>query len=169
MNQEDLGDLYDELSPAVYRYAFRLLGDADLAEDCVAETFSRLLQTLHASQIENYKAYLFRVAHNWAMDQYRRKPVVSLDEMELSGDDEKIDPSSIVSQRLAQEKVRQAILKLPVEQQQVIMFRFYEDYSHTEIAQALGKTCEATRALQHRAVQTLKYVLRLERNGSDHD
>src|SRR3990172_2037020 len=44
-----LGEIYSRYSTELYRYAVRLLGDVHLAEDCVAETFSRFLQALAAS------------------------------------------------------------------------------------------------------------------------
>jgi RNA polymerase sigma-70 factor (ECF subfamily) len=48
---------------------------------------------------------------------------------------------------------------LPAEQRQVIVLRFMEDWSHNDVAEALGKTIEATRALQHRAVAALRQML----------
>jgi RNA polymerase sigma-70 factor (ECF subfamily) len=55
--------------------------------------------------------------------------------------------------------VRSALLRLPAEQQQVIELRFLEDWSHEEVAAQLGKSNEATRALQHRAVDALRRML----------
>ena len=45
-----LAEVYDRYSPLIYRYAMRLLGQADLAEECVSETFSRLLTGLRGGQ-----------------------------------------------------------------------------------------------------------------------
>ena len=81
---QTLAEIYDQYSPGLYRYAMRLLGDVQLAEDCVAETFSRFLRVLHAGggPREYLQAYLYRVAHNWITDQYRRTnpPQISLDQ-----------------------------------------------------------------------------------------
>jgi RNA polymerase sigma-70 factor (ECF subfamily) len=55
--------------------------------------------------------------------------------------------------------VSAALLRLPAEQRQVIELRFMEDWSHDEVANALGKTIEATRTLQHRAVNALRQML----------
>ena len=46
LNTTALAEIYDSYSPGLYRYAMRLLGDVSLAEDCVAETFTRFLQAL---------------------------------------------------------------------------------------------------------------------------
>jgi RNA polymerase sigma factor (sigma-70 family) len=55
--------------------------------------------------------------------------------------------------------VRAALLRLPPEQRQVIELRFVEDWPHDAVAAALGKTVEATRALQHRALTSLRRIL----------
>ena len=52
--------------------------------------------------------------------------------------------------------MRKALLQLPYEQQVVIDLRFMEDWSHDQIAEFMGKTVDATRALQYRALVTLR-------------
>jgi RNA polymerase sigma-70 factor (ECF subfamily) len=89
-DEEALAEIYDTLSPAIYAYAMRLLGDVDLAEDCVAETFSRFLHAVSSGGgPKNYlKAYLYRVAHNWITDRYRHaRPETPLElNLELTAD-----------------------------------------------------------------------------------
>src|SRR3989304_10500490 len=71
-----LGEIYSRYSTELYRYAVRLLGDVHLAEDCVAETFSRFLQALGRGRGPQayLRAYLSRVAHTWIVDYFRRSP-----------------------------------------------------------------------------------------------
>jgi DNA-directed RNA polymerase specialized sigma24 family protein len=54
---------------------------------------------------------------------------------------------------------QRGVFRLPPEQQQVIQLRFIEDWSHEEVAGYLGKTVEATRALQHRGLASLRKML----------
>jgi RNA polymerase sigma-70 factor (ECF subfamily) len=70
-----------------------------------------------------------------------------------------INPSQAIIQNMERDQVRAALMKLPDDQQQVIHLRFLEDWSHAEIAEVLGKTTEATRALQYRALITLRRIL----------
>ena len=72
-------EVYDRYSPEIFRYASRLLGDRDLAEDCVSDTFSRFLTALkHGNGPQQHlRAYLYRVAHNWITDHYRRNQFVT--------------------------------------------------------------------------------------------
>ena len=73
-DESALSEIYDCHQEALYRYAMRLLGDQQLAEDCLAETFFRFLKSLSKGNIpqENLRAYLFRISHNWITDHYRR-------------------------------------------------------------------------------------------------
>jgi RNA polymerase sigma-70 factor (ECF subfamily) len=160
-SKQELAELYEEHSPGLFRYAYRLLGDQDIAEECVSETFSRFLHAVRngGGPSDNARAYLYRTVHNWVMDHYRRQPVspLSLNEDMHSGEQEHV--SQQVAKEMLRGKVRAALLCLPVEQQQVIQLRFMEDWSHEEVANQLGKSIEATRALQHRAMAALRRML----------
>jgi len=151
--------IYEQNSPALFRYAYRLLGDSDLAEECVAETFSRFLQAVQNRRgpDQHVNAYLYRIAHNWITDYYRRKTNEPLDPNLTA--DKQDGPFHQVAQWQEQDRVRQALLRLPPEHRQVIVLRFLEEWSHEQIAALLGKTVEATRATQHRALAILRRLL----------
>jgi RNA polymerase sigma-70 factor (ECF subfamily) len=84
-------------------------------------------------------------------------PAIALEE-EMHSDPDG-NPSQVVAQNLDRQRVRAALLRLPAEQRQVIELRFVENWSHGEVAQALGRSVEATRALQYRAVEALRQIL----------
>ncbi len=155
-NQQALAEIYDRYNPGLYGYAMRLLGDECLAEDCVAETFSRFLKSLHAGQgpTEHLQAYLYRIAHNWITDHYRRQPMLELDD-ELRAEDED-RPEAQVDHRLQQERVRNALRLLTPDQRQVIILRFLEGWENDEVSAAIQKPSSAVRALQHRALASLR-------------
>jgi RNA polymerase sigma-70 factor, ECF subfamily len=160
LDKNTLADLYERHSPGLFRYAVRLLGDNDLAEECVAETFSRLLQAVQkgSGPREHVQAYLYRIAHNWITDFYRTRPADESLNYEIQ-DDRQENPAAIAASNDEQEKVRRALLQLSYEQRQVIMLRFFEDWPHHEVADLLGKTPEATRAIQSRALAMLRALL----------
>ncbi len=151
-----LAEIYDGYSPGLYAYAMRLLGDACLAEDCVSETFSRLLKALHTKQgpETHLQAYLYRIAHNWITDHYRRQPVFDLDEEQPSG--EETGPEAQVDRRMRREQVRGAMRMLTPDQRQVLTLRFLEGWDSEEVAAAVQKPSSAVRALQHRALASLR-------------
>ena len=163
-DQEALGELYDRYSPGIYRYAMRLLGDPEQAEECVSETFSRLLTGLRSGRgPDRYvQAYLYRIAHNWITDLYRRRspPVLPL-ELEWVADTE-AEPYHETANRLEQEQVRASLELLTPEQRQVIVLKYLEDLSHEEIARVMRKPVGAVKALQHRGLAAMRRLLRRE-------
>ena len=154
-----LGQIYDLYSPELYRYAARFLGDPSVAEDCVAETFSRFLKAIHAKRgpKDYLKAYLYRIAHNWIADYYRRAPDVS--ELKDTYPDPDNTPEKEASLRIRQAQVRKAIQKLTPDQQQVIMLKYLEGWKNEEVAKAVKKPVGAVKSLQHRALARLKKYL----------
>ncbi|HJS30247.1 MAG TPA: sigma factor, partial [Anaerolineales bacterium] len=74
LDEGALAEIYDRYSDELYRYSLRLLGDVHLSEDCVMDSFSRFLKALHrGGGPDTYlRAYLYRIAHNWITDHYRR-------------------------------------------------------------------------------------------------
>lgn len=160
-DREALAEIYDKHSPEIFRYAYRLTGSVEEAEECVSETFTRLLQALyHGRGPKTYlRAYLFRTAHNWITDQYRRQapPKLSLETDYLPHDQPLISQSA--DDKFERERVRAALRLLTPDQRQVIVMRFIEDWSNEEIAQAINKPVGAVKALQHRALGTLRKLL----------
>jgi RNA polymerase sigma-70 factor (ECF subfamily) len=167
LDKRALTEVYDQFSPGLYRYAVRQLGHVDLAEECVADTFSRFLQALQrgGGPREHIQAYLYRIAQNWITDFYRRSPQISV---ELTADlalDENESPYETVAAKLEQDQVREALTKLTIDQRQVIVLKFLEGWSNKDIAQALDKPVGAVKSLQHRGLARLKRILDQDRKN----
>jgi RNA polymerase sigma-70 factor (ECF subfamily) len=159
-----LAEIYDQWSDDLYRYAMRLLGDPNLAEDCVAETYSRFLHALHrgGGPTNHIRAYLYRVAHNWITDYYRSKhPVPFDDQVEISTAKTE-DVSEIVHQQLEQARIRDALSRLTPEQRQVITLKYLEGWNNQEVASVMQKPVGAIKSLQHRGLAALKRALHPE-------
>jgi RNA polymerase sigma-70 factor (ECF subfamily) len=155
-----LTEIYDLYSPGLFRYAMRLVGDEDLAEDCVAETFNRFLNTVKAGKgpDRHLQAYLYRIAHNWITDHYRRQPALALDPEYLS--DPLEDPSRSFAEKAEEERVRNALRLLTPEQRQVVVLKYLENWRNQEIAEAVNKPLGAVKALEHRALRALERLLK---------
>jgi len=160
-DEQALGQIYDAYFERLYRYAYRFVGDMASAQDIASETLQRLLEALRDGRAPNHLgAWLYRVAYNLAMDQYRRRPaqgIVSL-EPDLDQADE-ADTEGDSERRLAQEKVRAALAQLTPEQQNVVVLKFVEGYSNAEVGALMNKPEGAVKSLQHRALAALKRAL----------
>ena len=163
LNRAALSEVYDRYSPALYRYAVRLLGDASTAEECVAETFSRFLHALHGGSgpRDHLQAYLFRIAHNWVTDYYRSdSPVALVEDLRGRLGDE---PAHVVAQRAESERVRAALAGLPPEQRLVISLKFVEGWKDGDIARALDLRVAGVKSLQRCGLAALQKLLDGER------
>ncbi len=159
-DRQALAQIYDLYSPGIYRYALRLLNDAALAEDCVAETFSRFLKVLRSRKgpRDYLQAYLYRTAHNWIADLYRKAPNTP-EELSEEIADSRLNPEEETSHRIRQARLRSALQQLTPDQQQIVALKFIEGWENEEIAVAVGKPVGAVKSLQHRALASLQRFL----------
>jgi RNA polymerase sigma-70 factor, ECF subfamily len=167
LDEHALSEIYQALSPALYRYAYRLLGNVADAEDIVAETFHRLLLALRHGNgpRQHLSAYLYRIAHNMITDRYRRRPLPEFPFDETLEASDADSPEMSAPIRIAQDRARAALWKLTPDQRLVITLKYYEGFSNEEIAVALGKPIGAVKSLQHRALESLRRILNVEQIG----
>lgn len=156
-----LEEIFDTFSPRIFRYAYRILGDEDLAKDCTSETFSRFLKALkQGNGPDNYiQAYLFRIAHNWITDYFRSKvpdTVPIYQDLPAKPSDA---PEIQVNANMEQQLLRKMLSLLTPEQQQVVVLRYLEDMEHKAIAEVMNKPVGAVKALQHRGIESLRRLL----------
>ncbi len=157
-DQEAFAHLYDAYLERIYRYVYFRVADDELAEDITSQVFLKVWEKLDTYQAGQspFIAWLYRIAHNTVIDYYRTKkvsiPLDAANPVELSQDDEideKLDMQTISQQ------LREAMQELTDEQQQVLILKFVNGLSTSEIAQQLGKQRGAVRALQMRGLQGL--------------
>ena len=160
LDDRSLIEIYQRFSPGLYRYAARLLGDPDLAEDCVAETFSRLIESLNNGRgpFEYLQAYLYQIAHNWITDQFRQRTILMPESYPIAGR-MRSDPASIVQDKIEFDRVRTALAQMKPDLRQVIVLKYLEGWSNQEIAASIGRSRGNVRVLHHRGVRQLKRLL----------
>ena len=156
-----LAEIYDRYAGPIYGYLYRIIGDPAHAEDLTGEVFLRLLQVLGTSRAprDNLAGWLYRVAHNLAMDLFRRQKkgqTVPLDEELLAGDGPRPD---VLEEDRARQQLRAHLRRLTSDQQRVILLRFAQDLPLAEVARLMDKSEGAIKALQHRAMNRLRKLL----------
>lgn len=160
-DRDALATVYDSYSPALYRYLYRRVGNAALAEDLTGQVFLKLLEAIRREQLwhSSFSGWLYRIAHNLVMDHFRKhgsQTTVELEEWLESG---ARGPDGQVEHHLRLDEIRQALNELTEEQSQVILLRFGEGLSNKEVADMMGKTEGAIKGLQHRALHALRHLL----------
>ena len=162
--------LYDLYADRLYRYMLARVGDPEVAADLSTELFVRVIRNLSSFRLNekrpaaSFSAWIYRIAANLVTDHHRqakRAPQVSLtEELRLSAGDP--SPQRMAEQRELFARLGRAMQGLSEEQRLVILAKFGEGMSNTEVATSLGKSEGAVKSLQHRALQTLGRLLGAE-------
>ena len=151
--------LYDRYSRVVYGVALRILGQAELAEDVVQETFWRVWRRARTFQSGRGRvaAWIFGIAHNLSVDELRRqrsrpRPVYDTEETPVLRDreDGRMD---VVADALEKERGRlidAALQQISADQREAIELAYFGGLSQSEIAERL-----------HSPIGTIKTRIRL--------
>lgn len=155
--------IYDHFEAKIYSYIYHRVGNQSVAQDLTSQVFLRVLESIQIDRAweTSFTGWLYRIAHNLVIDHYRRRgrtTQVSLDDMsELRSKSE--SPEHAAERALAAERLRAAINLLTEEQAQVVTLRFLEGMSILEVAGIMDKTEGAIKALQYRAVSSLRRIM----------
>ncbi|MCL4551091.1 MAG: sigma-70 family RNA polymerase sigma factor [Bacteroidetes bacterium] len=150
-----IGKLCEHFYSKIYRFIYYRVNSIEEAEDLTSEVCLRVMKSL-PEQKGLFYAWIFRIASNMITDYYRRRSVRT--NVASTGDliEEMADEKRTTYELLEQHELRQAIKHLTEEQQQVIVLKFIEGYDTNEIAELVGKSAGAVRAIQFRALTTLR-------------
>jgi RNA polymerase sigma factor (sigma-70 family) len=138
----------------ILRYCRRILPDTR-AEDVVQQTFMSAFQAMtHGEADINLRPWLYRIAHNGALNALRDR---GLRHLELEGSLDGVErPDQATERRQRFRDVLGAVQSLPERQRDAIVLRELEGRSYDEIARELGVTGGAVRQLLNRARNTLR-------------
>ncbi len=165
-DKEAFGRLYTLYFTPVYRYIYLRLKNKQDAEDVTQVVFLKLFTT--KANFEDRKisplAYFFTVARNALIDHVRKvshDPV--FDDEELAEKSDKIEKKGdpfLVHENA--DLVERALTELDGEQHDVVIYRFIEGFSYTDIGDMLGKSEDAVRQICSRAVKKMRVVTKKE-------
>ena len=145
---------------AAWNVAFRLLEDADGAEDVAQETFLRVLRAAPRYQpMAAFRTYLYRIVTRLCHDHRRRAgPSDGRDpDAESSSAPSPDEVAAAGEQRRA---VREALGTLPVRQREAVILRYYEGLTYDEIANVLGTSRKGVERLLARGKAALEERVR---------
>ena len=153
-----LEELYLIHFDRIYSYLHMTVGNRHDAEDLTTQTFVKMLESIGRFRWQSapFSAWLFRIAHNLAVDHFRARrrwqPEEEVPEPagaeEASAEDEALTAIGTAS-------LLELIATLSPEQRQVLTLKFVFRFSNGEAAAILGKTEGAVKSLQHRALSSL--------------
>jgi len=156
-------ELYDRYRQPIFRFAYRLLGSVEVAEDVTHDCFLSLIRKPENFRPEraSLKTYLYAAARNLALKHFRDQGrEAGMDEVT---EEPKESPRRGPLRRLLDEelatKVRDAIFSLPPLQREALILFEYEGLSLNEVAEIAGTDVGAIKARLYRAREGLKRLL----------
>lgn len=151
----DLDRLLAELRPRLHRYCARVTGSVIDGEDVVQEAMAKAVEAFPRAPIANPQGWLFRIAHNAALDFLRRRArhegVRANEDLDMIA-----DPQSEIDRRQAAAASLRTLMRLPVAQRSSVILMGVLGYSLEEIADVLDGTIPAIKAALHRGRVTLR-------------
>src|SRR5437879_827895 len=162
-----LEELYLIHFDRIYSYLHVSVGNRHDAEDLTTQVFVKMLESIRKFRWRSapFSAWLFRIAHNLAMDHFRAnkrwQPEEEVPEPD-PGEGSAAEEEALES--IGRQSMLELIQNLSHEQQQVLTLKFVFNFSNGEAATILDKTEGAIKSLQHRALASLQR--QLERPGS---
>ena len=157
--RDALEELYLIHFDRIYSYLHVTVGNRHDAEDLTTQTFLKMLEAIGRFRWRSapFSAWLFRIAHNLAMDHFRASKRWQLEEEVPEPEpDEATSAEAIAFDSIDRKSMLELIDDLSNEQQQVLTLKFVFGFSNGEAATILGKTEGAVKSLQHRALTSLQ-------------
>jgi len=150
--------LYEKYFDGVYGYCLRSLREPEAAADATSQTFAKALKALPGYKAWSFRSWLFAIAHNVIVDSVRRrKPTAPI---EAAGEisDRSPGPEEQALASDSQRRITTALTHLTDEQRQVVQLRM-AGLNGNEIAEVIGISVGAVKAMQFRAYRRLRTLL----------
>ena len=145
----DIGEQYDK----IYRYCYFKLKNPYLAEDITQETFLRFLESSSYKDTGRPLAYLYTIARNLCIDEFRKAPAEELKE--------DIPQKGFEEEVIQKHTLRQAMESLTGEEKELLLLRYVNEVAFSDLCRLYGKS----RFALYRELS--KITKKLERRISD--
>jgi RNA polymerase sigma factor (sigma-70 family) len=158
--REVFAKLYDEFMPKVFRFIHFKVNNEQITEDLTSIIFEKALVSFerYSSDRAAFSTWIFSIARNTLIDYYRTNKTsqqVSLDEaVEMQSGE--LSPQEEIEKKTEQECLRECLLKLPEDDQEIIRLKFAAEFNNRQIAKMLGLSESNTGVRLFRAVKKLR-------------
>ncbi|TSC53741.1 MAG: RNA polymerase sigma-70 factor, ECF subfamily [Microgenomates group bacterium LiPW_31] len=163
--RKEFSKIYDKHIEKIYRFIFVKVSSQEIAQDLCSETFLRGWEAYRktenpGSEIRNIQAFLYQIARNLITDHYREKGRTEFVSPEMVSI---VDPNPGIEEKMALssdiDNIRTALVSLGGEYQDVIIYRYLDELSISEIAKIMEKSEGAVRVALHRALKSLRTII----------
>ncbi len=157
----------------VYNLCYRMLGNAEEAEDAAQESFWRAYQAIKKYDSErSFPTWLLSITAHYCIDQQRRRklPTTDLDDYlsETAPDINTPNPEKFTVMGENQAQIQNLLSQLPDYDRAAIILRYWHEYSEEEISQTLDISVSAVKSRLFRARRKLAKVWETKDMATNH-
>ncbi|MCD4752894.1 MAG: RNA polymerase sigma factor [Anaerolineaceae bacterium] len=154
-------EIYDRCHPPIYRYIRYRVSDIQDVDDLTSDVFMCLVERINRFSYRGRPilAWLYTIARNLIIDYYRREGREKLSPINEQLAANTIAPEEYANQAFSVQMLSEGLRQLTENQQEIIIFKFFEGYSNAQVAQLMGKPIGAIKSLQHRGLAALRRAL----------
>jgi RNA polymerase sigma-70 factor (ECF subfamily) len=153
-------ELFARHHAEIYAYLVRMMRDADLAADLAQDTFIRAYRALGSLEDKaKARAWLYQIAHRIALDEIRHRRIVRFLPLTIESHGAAPSAEHLVMEMRFSGPLARALARIPERQRNALLLAEVGDLTGLELADALGVSHVAARALLTRARESLRQAL----------
>lgn len=155
--EEEFLSAYDMYADAIFRHCYFRVFDRERGKDLMQETFMRAWEYISKGEkILNMRAFLYRIANNLIVDEARKKKESSLEKLQEDGFDPSTDDTGHWKNRIDRDIVLQSLGSIDEHYRSILIMRFINDLSPSEIAEITGESANTVSVRIYRGLKQLR-------------
>lgn len=150
-------NIYNFFFKRIYRYCNYNLRRKEIAQDIAQETFIKCWKSLPSFSFKkggSFQAFLFKIAKNLIIDESRKKKTLKMEEYLEKAASDNLEEE--LDRKNEESRIKEAVKKLDETDRQIIVLRYFEDLSFSEIEEVVSIKSGALRVRTHRILKKLK-------------
>jgi RNA polymerase sigma factor (sigma-70 family) len=164
-NKECFGEIYREYVDDVYRYAFSIVNNQEIAEEVTSITFVRALEKLNGFEWRGttIKTWLFSIARYVAYENLSDSEFSEIDfreNQELLSKAEGLNSKNSGDTIVQKDEIHELLKDLSVQTREIIVLKIWEEYKFREVADIVGKSEDAVKKQYYRGLKKLERMLK---------
>ena len=157
------GLLYDEYVDQIFRYVYYKVGNFAESQDLTGQTFLKAFENIDSYEMRNvaFSSWLYRIAHNLVVDYFRKeskRESVPLEERPPAPSNQG-NPVDMVMAEMDSERLYRAMQKLTHNQREVLVLKFIDNLSNSQVSEIMGISVGAVKSTQKRGLLSLNRIL----------
>lgn len=168
-NENALATLINRYQSRIFGFIYSKVNDRDIADDYFQETFIRVINTLKSKKYYDEKgkflSWVLRIANNLIVDDFRKNKNIKMlrdtEEFSIFSIIKDATPSvesNLISTQIGYD-LRKIIEELPLDQQEVLKMRFFQEMTFKEISEATNVSMNTSLGRMRYAINNMRKII----------